>query len=265
MCSGSPTTTFSARGRSPDRPISHPTDAPPPSSVFRGMLSAGSGALRIELTDPAMEDSGTLNRALDFIVNAVFDSNDIKHMVAVGLFLKKYDCAASAKQFVLFIKQVPCAPRVKTFILGASLDDEELCATTLQHPLPQWEKGVRGANISLDAHTVPNSGCQFNSNGWTISWTAATPLRYKWALDRAWRHHEDSAELAPAFRKYLGRAKGECGGDSHVQDQADSADSQPAVTVLRSPLPSSLAARPDSYCVYIHVARPPIPFAYECM
>lgn len=182
-----------------------------PSSVFRGMMSAGTGPLHIELTDPTMEDSGTLGFALDFIVHGRFAANsvEIENTISLGLFLKKYDCAAAKSNLIFRLRRVKFAPRLTLFIYGAALDDVDLCVTALKYPLPKWAKAPDDESEYGHADTYIDHGCQFNSHTWGLAWVAATPIRYKWALDRAWIQEGDSASLASAFRTCLADAKGE--------------------------------------------------------
>lgn len=177
------------------------------------MMSAARGVLRIELSDPAIEDWITVDRALDFIVNGQFDDARIKHTVSVCLFFKKYNCAASMKQFIFCIKHAPFAPRVKTFIVGACLDDEDMCLMALKYPLPSWEKHEGASEVGREGNSVPLAGCQFNTGSWAMCWASATPTQYKWALDRAWFRAGNTAanfpNFASEFKTLLTRAKGE--------------------------------------------------------
>lgn len=172
------------------------------------MLSAGSGALRVELTDPAMEDSGTIDHALDFIVNSKFNDRSMKLVVSVALFFKKYDCAAAEANFSFRLEHAHFAPRVKMFVLGAAVDDVDMCSTALKHPLPQWRPPATPTEVK-DANTYIHSGCQFDTRTWLICWTAATPISYKWALDRAVFCRPEGVDMVPDFREWLTRAKGE--------------------------------------------------------
>ncbi|KAL1411775.1 hypothetical protein Q8F55_002742 [Vanrija albida] len=176
------------------------------SSVFRDMLSAGTGMLQIELTDPTMEDSGTVDIVLDIILNATFADNMIKNVVSAALFLKKYDCAVASKHLAFRLQHAVFAPRVKMFILGAALDDEDLCVTALQHPLSKWSVLSIGT-VPPHAESHVASGRQFDTGSWPISWAAATPFKYLWALNRAWTLTKDGTDLAALFRTQLKYAK----------------------------------------------------------
>ncbi|KAL1411774.1 hypothetical protein Q8F55_002741 [Vanrija albida] len=181
------------------------------SPVFRDMMTAGSGSLKIELTDPTMEDWKTIALALRLIVEGTFNMGNIQYIVSVGLFFKKYDCAAASKHLISRLKHDRLGSRVELFILGAALDDDDMCTLALRYPLPQWGE-IDGAEKlePPDKYGADNCiavGCQFDSSTWPIGWAAATPIKYRWALDRAWRRNKESSTLIPEFKEYLARAK----------------------------------------------------------
>lgn len=178
------------------------------SSVFRRMMSTGS--LAIHLFDEAIETAETVDRALGFIVTGEFDANDFTQLVTVARFFKKYDCATALQNYYSRLAQDTFAPRVKTFIVAAALDDIEVCVRALKYPMPPWESNTASADQGADSAGVFTHGCQFDSATWAFNWTAATPVAYKWALDRAWKiSGERGKTLSTEFFKFLKLAKGE--------------------------------------------------------
>lgn len=181
------------------------------SSVFRNMLW-GPGVYtpllpgrQLVLEDDEVESAEAIDSVLDFIINGTLSQNiDVRVLSSMARFLKEYDCPTVIKNLVAHLNQDKESPRVKEFILGAVLDDLQLCFEALRPPLPQWaglltyDNGDYGGGAGFS---------QFDSRTWPLQWTTMTPITYKWALDRAFIQLGALANLLDSFQVTIQIAK----------------------------------------------------------
>lgn len=175
---------------------------------------ATDGPLEIELTDPELETAAVVTRFLDLIVHAEItrDSWRMRQHVLLGLFLKKYDCPTATKVLLLHLGK-GYDGGIKSFIIGAALDNADICAAALHPPFQKWEDnpGRRKKSEVKDAlaNTRASKGSLFNTATLPIEWVSHMPLEYRWALDRAWITVGDTDDLPVKFSVLLQDAKGE--------------------------------------------------------
>ncbi|KAL1411781.1 hypothetical protein Q8F55_002748 [Vanrija albida] len=183
------------------------------STVFRDMIESGTdGPLKIEFTDPDFETADIVARFLNIIVNAQVASGSwrMSDHVQLGQLLKKYDCAAAITVLALHIGQ-GYGGGIRSFILGAALDDADICTSALRPPFDKWEdsphKRKKGEGKDALGNTRASKGSHFNTQTLPMEWVALIPLDYRWALDRAFLTVGDHTDLPLKFALLLQDAK----------------------------------------------------------
>ncbi|EKC99738.1 hypothetical protein A1Q2_05959 [Trichosporon asahii var. asahii CBS 8904] len=168
------------------------------SDTFRDALNADKPT--ITFTDPEMESK----RVLSFFARLISHPADKSDTPIFGLethlalirFMRKHDCEHTLEVYFLYLKAALLSDRMRpmeAWVLGAVLDDSDICAAALRQETPQFQKVYWRAHC---AHRYYAASPQiFNISDLPLTALSVVPPIHLHALDKVRRKNWE--ELVP--------------------------------------------------------------------
>ncbi|KAL1411780.1 hypothetical protein Q8F55_002747 [Vanrija albida] len=203
------------------------------------LLSAG-GVQQLDFIDDELECSLIVKCFLQLAVHGHIEAKRPPQvLVLLAQFLRKYDCGPTLRLLVSLCGTIPNG-RVLVFVLGAVLDNVDVCAEAMRYPLPDWETVSREPIVRVPTagptilaaqtaalqsrgftHAPPHTaqwpkeigfggafehGCQLDTQTWSLPLVKLVPDDYRWALDHAFHRTKGRKIikfLAEEFREIM--------------------------------------------------------------
>lgn len=168
------------------------------SDTFRAALNADKPT--ITFTDPDVESK----RVLSFFARLISHPADKADTPIFSLdthlslirFLRKYDCDHTLEVYILYLKASLLSNRIRpvdAWVIGAVLDDSEVCAAALRQETPQFQKVYWRAHCAQ--HSYSASPHIFNISDLPLAVLSVVPAAHLHALDKVRRKNWE--ELVP--------------------------------------------------------------------
>lgn len=188
------------------------------SGVFRDMAADDANMDRlVHLTDTGYETAAVLRRFFALITSSKLEikleTTSTAKALNLARFLLKFDCPGSIETLKLLYRKFVLKPgspsAIHGFILGAVLDDVDLCVDCLEVEKGR-EASWSGANDqeASDALKFRPNALAFNPAALPLNLFISLPGPYLWALCRAWDMVGKEADLPVKFKELITAAKG---------------------------------------------------------
>lgn len=168
------------------------------SDTFREALD--SDERTVTFTDPEVESK----RVLAFFARLISHPSDkadstifsLDTHIALIRFLRKHDCQHTLEVHSLYVRAALLSDRmrpIEAWVLGAVLDDNDLCTAALRQETPQFQKVYWRSHCGHRSYTANPQ--MFNISDLPLTALAAVPPAHLHALDKVRR--KNWAELIP--------------------------------------------------------------------
>ncbi|WOO80082.1 uncharacterized protein LOC62_03G003593 [Vanrija pseudolonga] len=184
------------------------------SVVFRDMITAADGPREIHFTDDAIEGRHAVSAFLHLATaGSLYEAPtpwNVSGTVKLVRFVLKFDCVTALKVLILRTKETLIdndqTTTLHVFIIGAVLDNEDLCRASLKRNQDYY--WIEGEPDTIEATSYLLHGFCFNPQTWSFSAFGLIPLPHLWALNRAWTMTKSNrAKLPDKFCELLKVAK----------------------------------------------------------
>lgn len=140
----------------------------------------------VSLSDPCFENASTIQLFLDFVTEGRLPNvgRDLTGVSDLCRLLMKYESKAALGKLLVDVERRLLARTVSAlavFVIGAVVDNEDLCLLTFQHDT--W---TTAPTDELDEKKIFVTGFTLDPSKAPYTHMSDTPTAYWWALTRSW-------------------------------------------------------------------------------